>query len=157
VRLHCRSGGGSCFSEVKIAVDAPEAAYGVVKIPVVRRAEVLLNVARIVVIGDIDDLETAEKLDAMAAVLEIEWVLQLYIETHKSGKAAGSVFLADIVPILVEFGVRETAVGVEHGNKLESVGQANKAPEQHAVVTENSVRAENAEVPSIREILVVSR
>jgi len=35
--------------------------------------------------------------------------------------------------------------------------KARELPEPAAVVTENSVRAENAVVPSIREILVVSR
>jgi hypothetical protein len=38
----------------------------------------------------------------------------------------------------------------------QKLGWRNSAPRK-AVVTENSVRAENAVVPSIREILVVSR
>jgi hypothetical protein len=37
------------------------------------------------------------------------------------------------------------------------VTRADSSRAQQAVVTENSVRAENAVVPSIREILVVSR
>lgn len=46
-------------SKVEIAIDAPEATYGVVEGAVIRGAKVLLDVARIVVIGDINDLETA--------------------------------------------------------------------------------------------------
>jgi hypothetical protein len=59
---------------------------------------------------------------------------------------------------LVEFGVRETGVGVEHWNKLESVEQANKAPEQHAVASVARERAvlvgTNEGIPEVAEELI---
>jgi hypothetical protein len=120
-------------SEVEIAIDAPEAAYGVVEGTVVRRPEILLDVARIVVISDINDLEPAEKLDAMTAEFEIEGILELDIETHERGEAAGFVSLPDVVPIGVQLGMRESGVSVEDGHKLELVGQANNTPEQDTI------------------------
>ena len=44
-------------SKVEVAVDAPETANGIVEDTVEGRSDVLLDVARIVVVGDVDDLE----------------------------------------------------------------------------------------------------
>jgi hypothetical protein len=128
-------------SEVEVAVDAPETADGVVEDAVVGRGEILLDVAGIVVVGDVDDFQAAEKLDAMTAKSEIERILEFEIEARKGGKTAGFVAGADVVPVFVELGIREAGVNVEDGNELEFVGEANDAPEEHAVRSVTGKRA----------------
>jgi hypothetical protein len=104
----CRDGAQQCcaltkrLSEVEVAVDAPEAADGVVKDTVVRRGEVLLDVAWIVVVGDVDDFEAAEKLDAMTAEGEIKTILEFQVEVGESREAAGFIACTEVVPVLVE-------------------------------------------------------
>lgn len=127
VEYRAHNGRGSCDClrgnecdglEIEIAIDAPEPADRIVEDPEVRRAEVLLNIARIVVIGDVDDFHAAEELNAMVAELEIEGVLKLEVKTGECWKAASLIARADVVPIFVQLGIRETGVRIKNRNEL---------------------------------------
>src|SRR5262249_11712133 len=91
--------------EVEVAVDTPKAADGIVEDTVVRRGQGLLNVAWIVMIGGVDDLYSPQKLDAMAAKLEIKRILDLQIEAGEGGKAPCPIARPCVVPVFVEVGV----------------------------------------------------
>ena len=56
----------------------------------IRRAQILLDVARVVVVGHVD-FQAAEKLDAMAVKLEIERILYFQVETANVGKRPASL------------------------------------------------------------------
>lgn len=90
----------------------------------------MLDVAGIVVVGDVDDFQAAEELDVVATEFEVERILDFQVEPGEDGKAAGFVALADVVPIGVDVGIGETGVGVENRNELEFVGQTEDAPKR---------------------------
>lgn len=70
-------------------------------------------------IEDIDDLEAAEKLDAVAAESKVEGIQNFGVESDIGGKSAGFVALADLVPVLAELRVREARVEIQNGNELQ--------------------------------------
>ena len=145
--------------EVEVAVYAPEAADGVVEDAVIGRREILLNVAGIVVIGDVDDLEAAEELDAVVVEFEVEGILEFQIEAGERGKAAGFIAGANVIPVFIEPGIGEAGVDVENGNQLEFVGEADNAPEEDAIGRVTGKRAvligANERVRIIAEELIV--
>src|SRR3974390_910894 len=146
--------------EIEVAVDAPEAADGVVEDAVIGRGEVLLDVARVVVVGEGDDFEAAEELDAMSFELEVEGILDFQVEASEGGKTSRFVALADEVPVGADVGGGETGGGVEDGNELKFVGQADDSPEENAVgrvARERAVliRADEREGKIAEELVVV--
>src|SRR5215467_11478211 len=85
--------------KIEVAVNAPQAADGIVEDSVVRRTEVLLDIAWIVMVRDVDDLYPAEKFDAVATEFEIKWILKLQVEAREGGETARLVSPPDVVPV----------------------------------------------------------
>ena len=88
--------------KIEVAVNAPQAADGIVEDSVVRRSEVLLDITWIVMVRDVDDLYPAEKFDAVAPKFEIERILKLQVEARECGKTPRLVAPPDVVPVYVQ-------------------------------------------------------
>jgi len=90
---------------------------------------------------------------------EGEGVLEFEIEAGEGGKASSFIARADIIPILVKFGIREAGMGIQDGHELEFVGKANDAPEDNAVGSITRKRAvligSNKRIRIVAEELVV--
>src|SRR5580704_54748 len=90
---------------------------------------------------------------------EVEGVLQFQIEAGKSGKAAGFIASADVIPVFIEPGIREAGVDVENGNELEFVGEADHAPKENTIGSVTGKRAvlvgANERIGVVAEELIV--
>lgn len=108
--------------EVEVAVYAPEAANGIVEGAIVGRGQILLNIARLVVIEDVRDFESAQELDAVAVEFEVEWILDFGVNADEGRKSTRGVAFADVVPIHADVRVGKAGMNVDDGNELKALG-----------------------------------
>src|SRR5581483_5293500 len=97
-------------SELEDELAPQRAADAVVEVAEVAGREVVLEVARVVVTRDVEDLDA----DGRVVALEDEPLRHLAIERHEGRIAAGLVARADVVAVLVDERVREAGADVEH-------------------------------------------
>jgi len=90
---------------------------------------------------------------------EVEGILEFQIEAGKSGKTAGFIAGADVIPVFIEPGIREAGVDVENGNELEFVGEADHAPKEDTIGSVTGKRAvlvgANERIGIVAEELIV--
>src|SRR5262245_20721062 len=99
----------------ELAADGPVDA--VVEMLEIRRREIALEVARIEVVGEVEDLYA----DGRSVMEEAQALGDLRVQRHERRIPARLVASADEIPILVDDGVGETGADVQDGKKGESL------------------------------------
>ena len=69
--------------EIEVAVESKEPPNRVIEGAVVRRREVLLNIARVEVVNHVVDAQSSTKLDVVTAKCEVDRILELRVQCQK--------------------------------------------------------------------------
>src|SRR5712692_3717427 len=121
------------YSELKFKLGAEFTRDGVEEAAQARRKDVLLDVARVEVVRDIENLQPGDHLVLLLQDGNLERPPDLQVEREEHGEAPGGVARADKVQVVVHVGEGEAGVDVEHGRSLDLPWQADHAPQQEAV------------------------
>jgi len=93
----------SFMLKVEITVDAKKSAHRVVEPSVVRRAHVLLYIPGVGIVQHIDYAQPGAELETSPSELEVERILNFYIQAKESPKTPCLVLFSEEVPVLVQF------------------------------------------------------
>ena len=72
--------------EIEVAVESKKPPNRVIEGAVVRRRDVLLNIARIEVVNHVVNAQPSPKLDVVTAKCEVDRVLEFRVHARKAGK-----------------------------------------------------------------------